>query len=456
MLALPGLVLLVVTIYARPHEFVRQLAGIPLLYYAIGLAFFGIVLDVRMGLAQLRASPYTAVVAAFFTWAVLSGLAAAPGEVVARTLQFLIAISLFFVVSHGVQSLRAFQLLAVVLLSLGLFVSGVCVAQGFSSTGCIAYEGGSASSGVPDGRPCVDSQECYGGEAEPGRHYICEKIGPLGTSSINGRVRYLGVLQDPNEVALATGATLPFAFALRERRPTMARTLLLVASIVAVALCAIMTQSRGGQLVFVAVLAVYFASKYGARGLVGGALLALPLLLLGGRTGEEASQSTQERIEAWYEGLNMLRGNPLLGVGHQRFQDHHYLTAHNSFVLALGEMGLPGALLFVTMIYMSFKIPLAALRRYGHDRDAAVARAWALALLASMTGMAMGSFLLSFTYHYVLWIHMGLVSAFYAAVRRHDPEFRPDMRLRDWVGVGAITGGIIVALFVYTRLRPGG
>ena len=70
--------------------------------------------------------------------------------------------------------------------------------------------------------------------------------------------------------------------------------------------------------------------------------MALPVLLLGGRSGENADQSTLERYEAWSTGLTMFRGNPVFGVGARQFAEHHYLTAHNSYVLSFAELGFPG------------------------------------------------------------------------------------------------------------------
>ena len=51
-----------------------------------------------------------------------------------------------------------------------------------------------------------------------------------------------------------------------------------------------------GQLVFLTVLGVYFIRRFGvAKGLIAGALLGMPILLLGGRSGEEADSSAMER-----------------------------------------------------------------------------------------------------------------------------------------------------------------
>jgi len=176
---------------------------------------------------------------------------------------------------------------------------------------------GEATAGEPDGRPCSTSRDCYFEDADPGAEYACERIGLMGTTSVGrGRVRYRGVLQDPNELALAAGIGLPWAFALQQRRRhSPIRLLVLGLALVAVLACAVLTGSRGGQLVCLSVLAVYFAKRFGWSGLLLAAGLTAPIFMLGGRDGAEASRSTIERIGCWSEALEMWREHPLLGVG---------------------------------------------------------------------------------------------------------------------------------------------
>jgi len=88
----------------------------------------------------------------------------------------------------------------------------------------------------------------------------------------------------------------------------------------------------------------------------------------------------------------------------------------------------------------------------GRVRDP-VARLWAVALLASLAGLAIGIFFLSFAYHPVLWCFLGMSAALAAAVRRHDPGFRVRIGLTD---AAAILGGsvlVAVMVFAYTRLK---
>jgi hypothetical protein len=67
--------------------------------------------------------------------------------------------------------------------------------------------------------------------------------------------------------------------------------------------------------------------------------------------------------------------------------------------------------------------------------------------------MLVGIGLLSFTYHYILWIHFGLVGAFYAAIKTHDPDFDVSLDARDFGFVMLLEGALLVALLGYTRFK---
>jgi O-antigen ligase len=272
-------------------------------------------------------------------------------------------------------------------------------------------------------------------------------------------VRYLGVLQDPNELSLAGGVGLPVAFALAEsRKKTLSRRAVSVITFALVFLCAVLTGSRGGQIVFIAVLAVYVFYRFGAKGLLIGPFVGAPILLLGGRNGEEASSSTLERLDCWASALSIWRSHPIFGVGLGQFTEHNYMTAHNSYLLALAEMGLPGMVLFTIIIYISAKIPFVVLRDVGAPAmdggamvGASIVRPWAVGLIAAFTGFAVGIFFLSFTYHYVLWIYIGLSGALYSAVRTHHGAFKVRFGIRDLAAVVAMDVAVIGFVHIYTH-----
>jgi hypothetical protein len=84
---------------------------------------------------------------------------------------------------------------------------------------------------------------------------------------------------------------------------------------------------------------------------------------------------------------------------------------------------------------------------------AALTRAWAIGLLAAFIGLCVGIFFLSFTYHYVLWIYLGLSGALYSAVRRHVPTFRVRLTAVDLSLIAAANVAIIALVFFYARWK---
>jgi O-antigen ligase len=213
-----------------------------------------------------------------------------------------------------------------------------------------------------------------------------------------------------------------------------------------------MTQSRSGQLALLAVVGAYFIRRFGWRGVVAAGLLSLPLIVFGGRAGEEADSSSAERLDCWEAGLGMFRTNPVLGVGAGQFANHHYLTAHNSFILTLAELGPLGLFLWSCAFYLVFKILVQALRDFADNETSDIVARWAMALIASLAGSLVSSFFLSIAYHPILWVQFGLVAAFYAAIQRHAPHWRVRFGWRDLVLVAGTDIVIITAIYGYVRM----
>jgi hypothetical protein len=452
MFFLPGTLLVLVTIYMRPQEILPVLQSVPLLHLFLGLALLGLVLDLRLRIAKPVASPQLPWAILFCVWQVITVVAKSKsGGGIGNIVEIFIPFALFLVIGHGTQTFRALQVIAVTMLAMVLFLSYVAVDQHHAEKGCFALAKGSTREGVHDGRPCAQPIDCQLNGPEPGAEYVCEHVGKLGTNSIGGRVRWRGVLADPNELALAIGVALPFAFALFERRRSASRMALVALSLGLIGTAVVHSQSRGGQLVVAAVMGTYFVRKYGWKGMVLAGLAALPLMVFGGREGKEAEASSDERYECWWAGIEMLRLSPIIGVGKGQFLEYHFLNAHNAYVLSFAENGLIGFLLFSMLIYLGVKVPFTAVQRAAHAPMAPVARAWSLALLASFFGVAVGIFFLSFTYHYVLWTYFGLSAALYSCIRTHDPTFEVKLHLREVVLIVLADLMLIAFLFVYLR-----
>ncbi|MDQ3370004.1 MAG: O-antigen ligase family protein [Myxococcota bacterium] len=456
MFAIPGVACLIVFILARPQEFLPLLQRVPFLHLFTAFCFFGYVIDIRLRRLQPVGTPALPWALAFLGWAVVCTAVAAPTFLIPKGIEMAILFTLYGTIAHGVQRFRTFQAIAGVVVLTCLFITFVCFHQGLAPTECVGgQELAGEISGKPDGRRCETVEQCYGPDAEPGLEYRCEHVGLFGTYSVQGRIRYRGELQDPNEVSLAmtVGAlSLLIAFARRKRNPISVFGC--VAGIGLVIATIVLSQSRGGLLSAMIVFGIYIVRRYGVWTMIPAAAAALPVLLFGGRGGASADVSTQLRYEAWAQGLQMFKSNPVFGVGAGQFSEHHYLTAHNAFVLPLAELGIIGLFLFVALVYVSVKSLIIGIYRLQDVPGAEAAQVWGMALLASMAAMLFQINTLSFTYHSVLWIFLGLVGAWSGAIRHHQPDFTVKLTWRDLVIIAfACIAFVVVVLPIFLRWK---
>lgn len=465
MYAIPGLLALLTFIYVRPQEIIPALQSVPFLYLFVLLTAVGFVLDVRLGFTRLRSSGLFGWATAYFVWSAITfavakarGGATIPAELVMIGVSFFLFLSL----SQAIQTVAGVKLVGSLLLGLTLVLAAVGVHQAFAPLGCVKQDDANPMVWSADGRPChsiqgaqsADSEEaseCADNSVYDSSRFRCEHLGLVGTLSVEGRVRYRGIMEDPNELAMALGLALPFAFALFQSRRSAPRALVAAAALILFGLCTILTQSRSGQLAFLAVLGTYLLRRLGWVGVAAAALLGAPVLLLGGRDDAGADESSMERLGCWSAALDMFKSHPILGVGKTQFAENHYLTAHNSFMLALGETGLPGLFLFSTVVYLAFKATLLSARD-SVTRDAP-ARVWGNAMFASLAAAVVSAFFLSQTDRVMVWVPLGMAAGLASAARARDPSWK----LRySWPEALAVLGGdlgLMAGIHVYTRMK---
>jgi hypothetical protein len=458
--AIAGTVVLVFVLLVRPQEFIPALKALSLLNLCAAVAVLGIVAELALG-SRPRApwTPQLPWLAALIAWCFLVTLRRVGPEGASIVWEFVGLSAIFMlVVAFGACSFPRWRALAGLLIAVGAFLSCTCIHQAQQPAQCIAidtssFEGERSGEGEPDGRECDNAYVCEkGGKARVS--YACEKVGLYGTFTEGRRVRWRGTLGDPNELALALGAFMPFslAFAGTSRRAwaRAAAVVTLALSLVTV----VLSGSRGGQLVVLTVFVVYFVRRYGLRGALGAAALALPVLLLGGRSGEDADSSSLERIDLLYEGMDMIRAYPILGVGTGQFTDHAFngMTAHNSYVLAAAELGLPGSVLWMMLVYTSIKIPWIVATRPPPELDERV-RSFALALVVAFAGILVGVFFLSFCYKAILFVFFGLSGALYGLVRRACPNFDVRITPREVARVAVADAAVLAFVLVYSHVQ---
>ena len=426
-----------VILYIRPQEYVPSLIGTPVVPVSLSIAT-GVWL---LGQEKHFAAPQHGLLLALTAAIALSVLATGwvMGAVNAVT-RFVPTLLVFYMVATSVDSIKRFRQICLLLSALSVVMAVHGIKQ-------IATEGG---------------------------------IGWTGAETIQGRITYLGFLNDPNDLSMAFLISLPLTLYLARTRGSVVLRLLSFAAAGVTLYGIYLCNSRGSILGLGSMLTLYVARRFGiVRGvLVLPVLVGILTVFSPSRSGNLSldDESAAGRVDAWYEGFDMFFSHPLLGVGAGLFGDHNQLTAHNSFVLAIAELGLVGYFVWFTILSISALMlwrlltmpeppatPKAseselAWRVQKRDTDPQDPPSWvdiqaaAAALAYAFVGALVAALFLSRTYVVFLYLMVALVVAVYQLAGRHWPALTP-VRLGSMFGrLLALTIASIVGFWLLTRL----
>ena len=260
------------------------------------------------------------------------------------------------------------------------------------------------------------------------------------------RVRATGTLADPNDLAQFLLVVSPFLLLVWQTGRPVLNCFLVILPAAIIGNTVYLTHSRGALVGLGAVAGVGLYRKLGWKGIAIALLIALAVVASGyggSRSMSWDEESAQGRITAWSEGLQMLKHNPLFGVGFRNFTDFHNLTAHNSFVLCFAELGLIGYFFWLGLIFCSF----IALRQAAGDPDAAT-RKWAGALILSLIAYLATAFFLSRTYAEVFYVIIAMITA----LRYHQAPPRALASTPHWVAL-TVWGVLLSPIGAYVIVR---
>jgi hypothetical protein len=234
------------------------------------------------------------------------------------------------------------------------------------------------------------------------------------------RIRALGFMHDPNDLAMGLIVALGLIGGMW--KPTTKLSDVLLAAAACVFVYGIyLTRSRGGAIALVVVLWRFTARRVGQMPAflllvtLGAGVMALDF---GGRSlSTELDESASDRIVAWTEGFEMLKEQPLLGVGYGGFVDRHTLTAHNSLVLCFAETGLIGCFLWVGLLVITLLELQGVMSVHGDGPIDEFARHGAEGLQLALVGFMTAAFFLSRTFAPTVYLVIGLSAALAVMVR---------------------------------------
>jgi O-antigen ligase len=304
-------------------------------------------------------------------------------------------------------------------------------------------------------------------------------VGWTGQPMIEGRITYSGIFNDPNDMGLLITLALALAiYNLGLSRSTFAK-LLFLAVIGWLLYGVYLTDSRGTMLATLAVVALFLWARFGKTVVIVLGALAVPVLIASTRLAELSADedSAQGRVDAWYEGIQLLTTNPLFGVGWQNFSDHNGgLTAHNSIVLAMAELGFPGYVVWLAMVFLSGWMiwrmaypaqtaPRAALalpwetaaatpepEKAPLSESELAERRAARALLFAACGFAVGAFFLSQSYKAMLYLNCGLIAGRYLGMREAGIALPVFTLSGSFPRIAASAVGSVIAMWVLVRV----
>lgn len=280
--------------------------------------------------------------------------------------------------------------------------------------------------------------------------------------SEQGRIMYLGFHSDPNDLGLFFLMCLPLMVLLAKQSNWFIGKLFWLSGAGLTVYGVYLTHSRGALLSIAAVGALMIRRKFGLF-LAGmsGVIGILGITVISSRQIEVGESSAFGRVSSWYEGMQMFIANPVFGVGPGLYTEYNYLTAHNSLVLVLAELGFIGFVVWVAMMGYSYFM----MRRMASTSDEEAVpsgspemlRAWrtdkeiASALMYSLVGFFVAAFFLSRSFYPFLYVVLGFVVAHYRQARPHwpaIPEYRLGQDLMKWV-----FGSGVLVVFLWATVK---
>jgi hypothetical protein len=224
-----------------------------------------------------------------------------------------------------------------------------------------------------------------------------------------GRIRWYGLFNDPNDLGLLLIIVFPFIINMLMQRKLVVPLISLFLVISAL----YHTNSRGSMLAGAISICSFFLIRYRSKkGFMLGLALIVPLLLLGpSRMGDMSGkeESAYGRIESWHQGYQMFKSNPLFGVGMGSYTDYHELTAHNSFVLVMAELGFVGLFFFTGLIYFPLYWLYTYITRLKYKNIDHIDNGLICSSYASLFGILTAMFFLSRSYMLIPYLLIAIV-----------------------------------------------
>jgi len=268
------------------------------------------------------------------------------------------------------------------------------------------------------------------------------------------QVVWYGILEDPNDLGMLLIAFAPYIYNKIFYQKTKLTTKAFWAlSLLIISYTVVLTNSRGSMLALIAGLGCfYIIKKRSTGGFIMAGLICLALLAVApSRMGELTSgdYSAMGRIFAWILSLELFAMNPVFGIGTKHFLDYHFLTTHNSYVLALVETGFFGFTAYLSI----FVVTLTTAIKTAYSKINEETSTEIIALASGLIGIMLSIFFISRTYVLLPFFFCAIVIN-YLRINSND-EYKKFISSISIIKLGVISTTFIIFIYLFNRLATG-
>ena len=265
------------------------------------------------------------------------------------------------------------------------------------------------------------------------------------------RINWIGIFNDPNDLALLFVVVIGILLAFLFGKTNFFVRILSLGSLAALFYGIYLTNSRGGMLALASTVYFYLIKrtrKFVFGSILGGLCIAGLFAIGPSRVGliSAEEESAYSRIDIWYEGILMMKENPLFGVGFRMFTDRLPLTAHNSFVLVAAELGFIGLFFFIALFYISYK-QLSLVQ----DTDQKL-KDFALGLQSSLMGFSAAAFFLSRSYVILPYLLFAMSGALFFIAQKRHLKLSFNLNKNDYRNILLLSVGMLILIYAVIKI----
>lgn len=277
------------------------------------------------------------------------------------------------------------------------------------------------------------------------------------------RIRYIGSFADPNDLGMLFCIVSPFfLYAIKNYKSKLLK-LIWACGLAAIMYAIYLTDSRGTLLGLFLMFGLYGWYRFSKKIMLTALGVLVPIAFVATRlsTINSGEASAAGRVDAWTEGIYMLRSDVLFGVGHGLFTDYHHRVAHSSYVQTFAEIGLPGYFFWFGFLFMSMYILYRFAYKYKPDLSALTenqivkyneSKMLSVTMLYSLLGYAGTAFFITRATQPILFIICGMAAGLITQIYKQDFPNYKKLKFIDCVKP-AIFSSVASIVLIYISIR---